>query len=72
MARPKIYEERRVATAVRLPASLHAELQRLARSRDVSVNYVITRAVEELLANAPGPDDGAALSVRPGSTGRSA
>ena len=72
MARPKIYEERRVATAVRLPASVHVELQRLARARDVSVNYLITRAVEELLANDPGPDDAAALSVRPGSTGRSA
>jgi len=72
MARPKIYEERRVATAVRLPASVHAELQRLARSRDVSVNYVITRAVEELLANSPGLEDGTSLSVRTGSMGRSA
>ena len=72
MARPKIYEERRVATAVRLPASVHAELQRLARSRDVSVNYVVTRAVEELLANSPGPDGDTALSVRPKSMGRSA
>jgi len=72
MARPKIYEERRVATAVRLPVSVHAELRRLARSRDVSVNYVITRAVEELLANSPGPDGDSALSVRPRSMGRSA
>ena len=72
MARPKIYEERRVATAVRLPASVHAELQRLARARDVSVNYVITRAVEELLANSPGGGDGGALSVRSGSGGRGA
>ena len=72
MARPKIYEERRVATAVRLPASVHAELQRLARARDVSVNYVVTRAVEELLANSSGLDADTGLSARPKSSGRSA
>jgi hypothetical protein len=59
-----------VATAVRLPVSVHAELRRLARSRDVSVNYVITRAVEELLANSPGPDVGTGPSGRPTSLGR--
>ena len=72
MARPRTYDEERVATAIRLPVSLHSDLRRLAHARDVSVNYLITRAVEELLANDPGPDDAAALSVRPGSTGRSA
>jgi hypothetical protein len=72
MPRPRIYEERRVATAVRLPVSVHEELRRLARSRDVSVNYVITRAVEELLANSPGPDPVAGPSGRPTSLGRGA
>jgi predicted transcriptional regulator len=72
MARPKIYEENRVATAVRLPESMHAELRRLARARDVSVNYLITRAVEELLTRAPGLDDEAGLFARPKSMGRSA
>ncbi len=76
MARPRIYEEHRVATAVRLPASVHAELRRLARARDVSVNYLVTRAVEELLANhrrhRTGRDGDAGLSARPTSAGRGA
>jgi len=72
MARPRIYDEERVATAIRLPVSLHSDLRRLAHARDVSVNYLIIRAVEELLAGAPGPDDGAGLFARPPSTERSA
>jgi predicted transcriptional regulator len=72
MARPKIYEEERVATAIRLPVSVHADLRGLARARDVSVNYLITRAVEELLANSQGCEDGSGLSARPESVGRSA
>ena len=73
MARPRIYEEHRVATAVRLPASVHAELRRLARARDVSVNYVVTRAVEELLASSTGRGGRRpALSVRPTAAGRGA
>ena len=72
MARPKIYEERRVATAVRLPVSVHAELQRLARARDVSVNYVVTRAVEELLAHSSPLDADTGLSARPKPSGRGA
>ena len=72
MARPRICEEDRVATAIRLPASLHAELRRVARARDVSVNYLITRAVEELLANADRPDEEVGLFARPTSMGRSA
>ena len=71
MARPRIYDEERVATAVRLPHSVHTELRRLARARDVSVNYLITRAVEELLANSPGTDADPGLFSRP-TMGRSA
>lgn len=47
--------ERRVATAVRLPKHLHAELQRQADQRDVSVNFLIVRAVTQYLENAPDP-----------------
>ena len=72
MARPRIYEEDRVATAIRLPVSMHAELRRLARARDVSVNYLITRAVEELLTNSPGAGEGSGLFSRPTTMGRSA
>ena len=50
MSRPKVYEEPRVATAVRLPISLHGELQSAASVRDVSVNFLITRAVSAYLA----------------------
>jgi hypothetical protein len=41
---------------VRLPADLHAELQRQAGERDVSVNYLITRAVQHYLQRL-GPAD---------------
>lgn len=46
----------RVSTAVRLPENLHAELQRQASEREVSVNYLVTRAVDHYL-RALGPAD---------------
>jgi hypothetical protein len=55
MSRPKIYTEPRVATAVRLPSSLHDELQTAANERDVSVNFLVTRAVSAYLAQLPPP-----------------
>lgn len=39
----------RVSTAVRLPADLHAELQQQAAEREVSVNFLVTRAVAHYL-----------------------
>jgi hypothetical protein len=53
MSRPKIYDEPRVATAIRLPTSLHGELQTAATERDVSVNFLVTRAVSAFLAQLP-------------------
>jgi hypothetical protein len=53
MSRPKIYDEPRVATAIRLPTSLHGELQTAATERDVSVNFLVTRAVTAFLAQLP-------------------
>jgi hypothetical protein len=53
MSRPKIYDEPRVATAIRLPTSLHGELQTAASERDVSVNFLVTRAVSAFLAQLP-------------------
>lgn len=50
MPRPKIYEEPRVATAVRIPTSLHNELKRIATSREVSVNFLVIRAVSDLVS----------------------
>lgn len=49
MARPKTYTEERVATAVRLPTSLHRRLHDVALDRDVSVNLLVTRAVTDFL-----------------------
>lgn len=43
----------RVSTAVRLPETLHARLVEAAEMRDVSVNYLITRAVERFLKELP-------------------
>ena len=47
MSRPKIYEENRITTAVRLPESLHGWLKTTARERDVSVTYLVVRALED-------------------------
>ena len=47
--------EHRVATAVRLPEGLHHELQDQAELRDVSVNFLVVRAVTQYLKNAPDP-----------------
>jgi hypothetical protein len=55
----------RVSTAVRLPAELHAELQRHATERDVSVNFLVTRAITHYL-KAIGPAD---PLERPGAEG---
>lgn len=53
MGRPRITEERRIATAVRLPESLHERLRLAARDRDVSTNLLITSAVAEYLDRLP-------------------
>lgn len=45
MARPKQYSDDRVTTAIRLPAELQEAFRRLAEERDVSVNYLINRAM---------------------------
>lgn len=46
----------RISTAIRLPVDLHAELQRRAEERDVSVNYLVTRAVHHYLRQLPPAD----------------
>ena len=49
MARPKRYTEDRVATAVRLPESVHRRLHQVALDREVSANLLVTRALTEYL-----------------------
>jgi len=58
VSRPKSYDEARITTALRLPRPLHARLKVEADERDVSVNWLITRAIERYLdAHAPSPGD---------------
>lgn len=53
MARPRLYDEPRIGLALRLPKTLRDELQRAADARDVSVNYLATKAIDEYLAEHP-------------------
>lgn len=56
MARPRVYDEKRVTTAARLPKTVHAKLKAEAKERDVSVNYLIVRAVERYFGAMPPPE----------------
>ena len=58
MARPKLYEEPRVNTAVRLPRALHSKLRKTAYERELGVNLLITRAIESYLAGLEAPPPG--------------
>ena len=53
MARPRTYEEERIATAVRLPESVHRRLHQAAADRDVSANLLVTRAICDYLDRLP-------------------
>jgi predicted HicB family RNase H-like nuclease len=44
---------KRVTTAVRFPEGLHRQLQEHAEMRDVSVNWLVTRAVQQFLDGLP-------------------
>jgi predicted HicB family RNase H-like nuclease len=63
VGRPRTSEEKRVATAVRLPESVHRRLHEAAADRDVSVNLLVTRAVGEYLDRLPPAD--VVLATRP-------
>jgi predicted HicB family RNase H-like nuclease len=49
MARPRVYDERRVTTAIRIPESLHDKLRGAAEERDVSVNLLVVKAIDDYL-----------------------
>jgi hypothetical protein len=53
MARPRTYAEKRVATAVRLPESIHHRLREAAFDHDISANLLVTRAIAEFLDRLP-------------------
>jgi len=57
MGRPRVSDERRIATAVRLPESIHRRLKVAASDRDVSANLLMTRAVDEYLNRLPSADE---------------
>ncbi len=46
--RPRIHDDR-ITTAVRLPPDLHERLRRAADERQVSVNYLIQKSLEDYL-----------------------
>jgi len=49
MARPKVHHQKRVTTAIRVPEDLHGRLARAAEERELSVNYLVVRAIEDFL-----------------------
>jgi len=49
MGRPKIYEEKRITTAVRIPEGLHAELKAAARDRALGMNALAVLAMQDYL-----------------------
>ena len=53
MGRPKQFHEPRVATAVRLPESLHRRLQAEAVARDTSINHLLAKAAAYYLDRLP-------------------
>ena len=57
MGRPRVCEEERVLTPVRLPRSVRDALRDAAATRDVSVNLLVTRAVTEYLERLPDVDE---------------
>jgi predicted transcriptional regulator len=44
-------KKQRLTTAIRLPEDLHRRLREAADDRDLSINYLVVKAVEEFLEN---------------------
>ncbi len=55
--RPKISNEPRVPTAVRLPESVHRRLHEAAAEREVSANRLVVNAVSRYLDTLPPVED---------------
>lgn len=53
--------KKRISTAIRLSVELHAELQQHAEARDVSVTFLVARAVDHHLRRLEVPDPLAAV-----------
>lgn len=53
MGRRKVHQEPRVTTAIRIPESLHRELEETAEDRDTSINHLLVKAARHYLSNLP-------------------
>lgn len=42
-------KDQRTTTAIRFPEALHERLRTAAEERDLSINYMVTKAVEDFL-----------------------
>ncbi len=49
MGRPRVHQEERVTTAVRVPKTLHDRVRAVADERQVGMNLLVVRALEEYL-----------------------
>jgi predicted HicB family RNase H-like nuclease len=49
MARPKVHHEERITTAVRIPKDLHERLRDAADERQISVNLLVVKALDDYL-----------------------
>ena len=65
MGRGHTEQEPRVTTAVRFNESLHARLLEAAAERDVSMNLLVSRAVEDFLGRLVPVDDLVMTRVAP-------
>ena len=53
MGRPRIYDEPRVTTALRLSLAMRDELRKAACEQGVSVNHLVVRTLSEYLSRRP-------------------
>lgn len=55
--RPKTYKRKRMTTSIRFPDEMLAALHQAADERDISVNFLVNRAVVEFLDRLIPPDE---------------
>jgi predicted transcriptional regulator len=60
MTRPRA----RTTTAIRFPEDVHQRLKDAAEERDLSINFMVVKAVEEMLENLDRPDAGLRTAER--------
>lgn len=53
MGRRRMFDQKRVTTAIRIPADLHRQLQKVAEERDTSINHLLVKAAEHYLGRLP-------------------